>query len=206
MFFFIIRNFSNKPEVKVHQYNTVIKIASESEREEIYKIRYRVYALELKQHPENNEKKITDPIDEINTYIVVKINGEISGFVSITNPGDIYGLDKYVSRDEFPFIYDNLYEGRLFTVLKEFRGSSTALLLFFGIFRFAEYYGGTKIMTIGRTVLVDFYKKTGLNDLGRSIKSGEVEFKLMYAEISEIRNNIMLFERMLSRIINYHFH
>ena len=178
-----------------------VKIADQKEREEIYKYRYKIYSLELKQHKENPEKMLKDAIDEINTYIIVKINDNIAGFVSITPPGGKYGLDKYIDRTEFPYIYDNMFEGRLFSVLEEFRGTNTAMLLFFAILRYVEENGGTKIMTIGRSDLVEFYEKTGLKNLDRSIQSGEVTFKLLYAEVKDIRKKAAtVYEKMLSRI------
>lgn len=176
-----------------------VKIADGDERREIYRLRHEIYARELRQHPENERGELSDAIDEINTYIVVKSGGKIAGFVSITPPGGAYGLDKYLSRGMFPFIYDGMFEGRLFSVLREFRGGRAALLLFWAVLRFAEEGGGRAIMTIGRSDLVDFYKKTGLLDLGHVIESGEVRFHVMYGEIGDIRRGCGKLERLLER-------
>ena len=179
-----------------------VKVADDDEREKIYRLRYLVYALELGQHEENEKKILKDPIDEINRYIIVKNGKEIAGFVSITPPGNAYGLDKYMARTEFPHIYDNMYEGRLFTVLKPYRGTNVALLLFFAVLRWAEHHGGDRIMTIGRKDIVPMYKKAGLTDLGREIKSGKVTFHLMYGNIKTIRNRIGIYEKIFARLVN----
>lgn len=178
-----------------------IKIADQTDREEIYKVRHDVYAKELHQHQENQSKLLKDDMDNYNTYIVVKMDGNISGFVSITPPNGKYGLDKYIDRDKYPFIYDNMFEGRLFTVLPQYRNGCTALLLFFAAFRFAEANNGDKIMTIGRIDLVEFYEKTGLIDLGETIHSGAVDFKLMYSKISDLRKNCTRLENVLQRYL-----
>ncbi len=178
-----------------------IKIADETDRQQIYRIRHEVYAKELHQHEENQEQLLRDNLDDFNTYIVVKMDGNISGFVSITPPNGKYGLDKYIGREKYPFLYDNMYEGRLFTVLPEYRTGCTALLLFFSAFRYAEEHRGDKIMTIGRIDLVDFYKKTGLIDLGETIHSGEVDFRLMYAKVSDLRKNCAHLEKILKRYL-----
>ena len=180
----------------------VIKIADVNERDGIYKLRHTIYAVELGQHKTNPEEQLKDSIDDINSYIIAKIDDQIAGFVSITPPGGSYGLDKYVSRDEFPFIYDNMYEGRLFSVLKPYRTTNVALLLFFGVLRFVESRKGDRIMTIGREDLVDFYEKTGLINLNKSIISGAVEFKLLYALVTDIRKKIAVYENILKRIKN----
>lgn len=179
----------------------IIKVADAEEREKIYRLRYLVYAKELGQHKENENQRLIDDIDSFNTYIIVKINQEIAGFVSITSPGGKYGLDKYINREKYPYIYDNMFEGRLFTVLKQFRGGYTAILLFFAVLRFAEINGGEIIMTIGRTDLVEFYEKTGLIDLGELIKSGQVEFKLMFGKINYLRTKCGYLEKILERVL-----
>jgi hypothetical protein len=45
-----------------------IALATESEREIIYKLRHDVFACELAQHVENAERKLTDALDEYNVY------------------------------------------------------------------------------------------------------------------------------------------
>lgn len=181
--------------------NMIVKLADLKDREEIYKLRYAIYAEELHQHRENEEKMLKDALDELNTYVVVRIDGNISGFVCITPPGKTYGLDKYIGREKYPYIYDNMYEGRLFTVLKEYRGSPTAILLAFSFFRFVEEQNGENIMTYGRIDLVDFYKKMGLADLGETLKSGEVEFRLMFGKTRVMRENCGKLEGLLKRVL-----
>ena len=60
----------------------VLSLADERDREAIYSIRHQVYAQELKQHPPNGQGRLTDTLDEINTYLVAKRDGEIAGFVA----------------------------------------------------------------------------------------------------------------------------
>lgn len=181
--------------------NIIVKIADQSDREEIYKLRYLIYAEELHQHEANEEKMLSDTLDEWNTYVVVRIDGNISGFVCITPPGKTYGLDRYIGREKYPYIYDNMYEGRLFTVLKEYRGSPTSILLAFSLFRFVEEKNGESIMTYGRIDLVDFYTKMGLADLGETLKSGEVEFRLMFGKTKAMRENCGKLEGLLKRVL-----
>src|SRR5678809_308792 len=110
-----------------------VSVADERDRESIYAIRHQVYAQELRQHPENAEGRLTDTLDEINTYLVVKRDDEIAGFVAITPPTDAgYSLDKYFARDALPLAFDDgLYEIRLLTVTSTSRGSQVALLLMY---------------------------------------------------------------------------
>jgi histidinol-phosphate/aromatic aminotransferase/cobyric acid decarboxylase-like protein len=181
--------------------NIVVKIADQKDREEIYKARYLIYAEELHQHGENEMRMLKDELDESNTYVVVRIDGNLAGFVSITSPGKAYGLDRYIGREKYPYIYDNMFEGRLFTVLKKYRGSPVSILLGFSIFRFAEEQNGESLMTYGRIDLVNFYEKMGFADLGETIKSGEVEFRLMFGKIKTMRENCGKLESILKRVM-----
>jgi len=76
----------------VREIDYIIKIADQDEREEIYKIRHDVYAIELKQYAINQQLKLMDDLDLFNTYIAAKKNQKIIGFLSITPPGYKYSM------------------------------------------------------------------------------------------------------------------
>ena len=50
-------------------------------REAIYRARHAVYALELGQHPPNDEGRLIDALDASNRYIAATCGGELAGFV-----------------------------------------------------------------------------------------------------------------------------
>lgn len=175
----------------------MVKFANQIEREEIYKYRYQIYTLELKQHKENHEGILKDHLDEYNTYIIVKISEKIAGFISITPPNKQYSIDKYIERTEFPYIYENMFEGRILTVLQEYRGTNVAMILFYAAIRYIEEQGGTKVVAIGRSDMIKLYEKTGLINLDRTIKSGEVTFKLFFGEIKDMRKIFRIYEKIL---------
>ena len=61
-------------------------IASNLDRQEIYKIRHLIYAQELNQHAVNSSQQLIDDLDSENKYIVAKAGNQILGFISITTP------------------------------------------------------------------------------------------------------------------------
>src|SRR2546426_850623 len=106
----------------------VLSMATEADREVIYRLRHEVYARELGQHAANPSGSLRDALDDWNIYLVAKISGRITGFISLTPPpgglersaelqfgairsdqpfsiapngssGLGYSIDKYVSRD-----------------------------------------------------------------------------------------------------------
>ena len=167
-------------------------LADSRHREEIYCIRHKIYASELKQYAENASAKLSDPLDEFNIYIVALMAEKIVGFVSVTPPqGGHYSIDKYLSRDEFPFQFDDkLYEVRLLTVLKPFRYTKVAPLLMYTGFRWVESHGGTKIIAIGRRDVLGIYLRAGLKPLPRTIKSGAVIYEALSATTDSLRRHL----------------
>ena len=95
-----------------------IGLATERDRERIYRLRHEVYASELGQHPENEAGTLTDELDSFNVFLTASRDRELLAFVAITPPGGRYSIDKYFPRRELPLTFDDgLYEVRLLTVV-----------------------------------------------------------------------------------------
>ena len=179
-----------------------ISIATRSEREQIYRIRHDVYARELGQHSENASGRLTDALDVFNVYIAASIGTQVVGFVSITPPDhDRYSLDKYVDRGEFPFEFDvGVFEVRILTVIEPFRGTPIAAILMYAALRHVDARGGTRIILMGRTELVDVYRRAGMERLGRTVRSGAVSFEVMSATLDVARTRVARYASALRRL------
>jgi histidinol-phosphate/aromatic aminotransferase/cobyric acid decarboxylase-like protein len=179
-----------------------ISVAGEPDREEIYRVRYEVYACELGQHPANAAMSLTDPLDAGNIYLVARVGGKMAGFISVTPPGpDRYSIDKYFPREHLPFAVDEgLYEIRLLTVLPGYRGSEAAVLLMYAAFRWVESHGGQRLVAIGRREILDLYLNVGLKPVGKFARSGHVTYDLLHATVPEMRAGLQQFSGLLSRI------
>src|ERR1700693_1325216 len=108
----------------------VLSVADEHERDAIYRLRHDIYARELSQHAANSEGCLRDPLDDWNIYLLAKVGGEIAGFISLTPPRHpAYSIDKYFVREALPFPFDDrLYEIRLLTIARTYRGRELATL------------------------------------------------------------------------------
>ena len=125
--------YSRTTPKKMNNQKISFSIASSLDRQEIYKIRHLIYAQELNQHAVNSSQQLSDDLDTENKYIVAKSGNQILGFISITTPNTKkYSVDKYFSRSDIPYAFDEyLYEIRLLTVLEKSRNSYLALGLMF---------------------------------------------------------------------------
>ena len=170
--------------------NPLIKIslATSIDRNTIYQLRHEVYASELMQHSINEAMRLQDKLDDHNVYITAKINSEIIGFISVTLPDkNDYSIDKYLSREEIPFeINTRTFEMRILTVLKAYRGKPIALVLMWAAFRLIQSLGGANIMAIGRSEVLEMYKKLGFKATNKELKAGKVSFTLIHGKIEEL--------------------
>ena len=166
-----------------------LALASQAELQAIYRLRHEVYACEIGQHAMNPTSILTDALDGTNIYLVVRFGDELAGFISLTPPeAGKYSIEKYFERADLPFaVDDGLYEVRLLTVRRDFRGTKVAALLMYAAFRLIEAYGGTQIMAIGRREVLSVYIKAGLADCGMTVQSGAVHYHLLHATMVHLR-------------------
>lgn len=179
-----------------------IALATDADREAIYRMRHATYAQELGQHAVNEAGRLTDPLDAFNVYLIAMLDGWLVGFISITPPGHgRYSIDKYVPRDELPFAFDDgLFELRILTVDPEHRGGPAAGLLMYAALRWVETHGATRIVIIGRSEVAGLYERVGMRRIGRTIRSGAVTYEVMTAAVAEVQAGLPAFAAVLRRL------
>ena len=179
-----------------------VSLATSEDRESIYRLRYDVYSRELGQHPDNAEGRLCDEIDEWNVYLVVKLNGMMAGFVSITpSYAPRFSIDKYFARADLPMpAGESVYEVRLLTVIDSCRGTELAGLLMYAALRWVEAGGGNRIIGIGRREIMRLYQRCGMRATGRTTTSGRVSYELMHASVEELHHRTQEFGGLLTRM------
>ena len=182
--------------------NLVIAMANDDDLEAIYEIRHDVYAIELGQHPQNDDHRLMDSLDGFNQYIVAKIGDKVTGFISITPPtGGHYSIDKYFHRGDVPVTFDDrLYELRILTVSRRFRGSMAVPALMYGALRWIESRGGESLVAIGREGLTGLYEKAGFVRQGKTARSGAVTYELLVGDIETSRRRLEASNGVASRL------
>jgi histidinol-phosphate/aromatic aminotransferase/cobyric acid decarboxylase-like protein/GNAT superfamily N-acetyltransferase len=181
---------------------TIVRLAVETDREQIYRMRHDVYARELGQHAVNPDGRLTDALDAANTYLVATIGETLAGFVSITPPGSGgYSVDKYLRREDFSQLQGtNLYELRLLTVSPGFRRQAVASVLMYAALRWVEAQGGDRVVAIGRREVLGLYLRVGFERLGRDIVSGAVIYELITGTTVQFRARLEGLSPLLKRL------
>lgn len=179
-----------------------IAVAKDEEREAIYRLRYDIFVRETKQKNANPEEKLQDPLDTHNIYIIARQDENLVGFISVTPPNPQgYSIDKYFSREELPFPFDDkLYEVRILAVSESYRGRGLPIVLIYAAYRWIESCGGQRLMGLARDEILDVYRGLGCEPMGISILFGNVRCELLYQEIHIISQKIKCWFRVLSRL------
>lgn len=167
------------------------RLATPSDREQIYRIRHAVYADELGQHAGNAEGLLRDQLDAENAYLVVLDRDQVTAFVAITPPSaSAFSLDKYFSRAEIPVCFhDRLYELRLLTVCPPYRHSTALVTLVRATFAHLHALGATEAIAIGRREVLSLYEGIGFRRLGLITQSGRVSYELMQIDEDGFRKH-----------------
>lgn len=157
------------------------RLATASDREQIYRIRHAVYADELGQHAGNAEASLQDSLDAENEYIVVMEHATVVAFVAVTPPtASAFSIDKYFPRPDLPVrFHATLYELRLLTVRSGYRHSTALRTLIRATFDYLRTRGATEAIAIGRSELLGMYERLGFERLGLTTRSGRVVYELM---------------------------
>lgn len=180
----------------------VLREATAQDRQQIYRSRHDVYAVELGQHPINPDGLLKNHLDEFNRYIVAVIDGQLAGYISITPPdGGEFSLDGYLPRAQWPFEeLESLFEVRLLTVVSCKRRTLLMPALMYAALRVVEASGGTRIVAIGRTEVASIYRSIGFRDHGIELTKGAVTFQLMSATVDQVRLQAEKRPGLISRI------
>ncbi len=184
------------------EYRFAARLATLSDRDQIYRIRHDVYAEELGQHLRNADGILRDTLDDENEYIVVREQDRVVAFISITPPwAKSFSIDKYFSRLELPVrFHDSLYELRLLTIIESRRNTSVLPMLVKASFDYLLTKGATEAIAIGRSEILSMYEGIGFERLGFTTKSGRVVYELMRIDEQSFRNKseLILSERSKS--------
>ena len=170
----------------------ILRTATAADRDGIYALRHEVYAGELQQHRPNDQGRLCDAIDEANVYIVAECAGQLAGFISVTPPeAPVFSLEKYPAFDARALGRSaDVFEVRLLTVRRAFRGTLVAGALMFAALRYVEAHGGKHIVGMGRQAVLGVYRKVGLETTGPTVQSGAVHFDLMRTPVERLRRQL----------------
>ena len=155
--------------------------------EQISSLRHEVYATELQQYELNTEKQLEDPGRH---FIACMVGSKIAGYISLNPPTKrAFRVSKYFTQETLDSTVftqcgerlSSTFEVRALTVSSEFRGQQISSQLMVHALRFVLDHGGTDIIAMGHSGVVELYKKRGVNVFEEhGVQYGETHYYPMY--------------------------
>lgn len=157
-----------------------------SDLDDVARIRHDVYASELGQYAERDDRRLPEPRDANRVLIGAFCDDALVGYVGVTMPGGAYSVETH----GFSKPAENSYEIRALCVSKEFRGMGLGKSLIRAALKFARRSGGEEIVAMAREELVDAYASHGMKRTKERACVNGVWYRLIRGrpvEPSEIR-------------------
>ena len=151
---------------------------------QISKLRYAVYSLELNQYENNINESLEDP----GKYFITCVDdGKLVGYVSLNDSRNIR-MKKFTPQEIFESeILQNLsgdlsstFEVRALTVEKAYRGKKLSEGLMINALRSIHNMGGTDIIAMGHKDVLQLYEKIGMSISKNSFLVGSAEYFPMH--------------------------
>ncbi len=161
------------------------KIADDpAEFEQIHRLNYQAFVVEIPQHPPNAEGLLVDRFHAENTYVICKSGDRVLGMIAI--------------REKRPFSLDQKLEGlesllpehravcelRLLTVTIEYRNSRVFQGLLLKVCDYCEGRGYDLAIMSGTIRQLKLYTQLGFTPFGPLVGAGEALFQPMYLTLS----------------------
>ncbi|WIN00358.1 aminotransferase class I/II-fold pyridoxal phosphate-dependent enzyme [Actinoplanes oblitus] len=166
-----------------------IRAATAADRDEIFRLRHDVYAVELQQYPVDPSGRLAEPADSGNVHLLALAGGELAGFVSLTPPSaPRYFVERYLDEPAVRRVRAGQpYEIRALTVHERFRRTPVASLLIYAALRWVVSRGGRTAIAMGRAETQDMYARLGLHRTGVEFTAGAQRYGLMRGDVAAAR-------------------
>lgn len=165
----------------------IARQANANDHNNIFKLLYDIYVLELNQYHENNSKMLIDKNHEYNHYIVVYEDKALIGTVAITlpNTSSISTLNRIPIENPIHKNIDDIAEVRLLSVKYGYRGSYVYNLIIYEIMKFCSVYNINRILISAIEDKISLYRQLGFKPISNKVRENTCIFQPMQL----LRNN-----------------
>jgi len=172
------------------------KIASEeSEFEQVFRLNYKTFVVEIPQHPPNPEKRLVDRFHHENAYLIALDADELIGMMAVRDKRPFSLDEKLGNIDRYLPPGRKICEVRLLAVLASHRNG----MVFQGLLKLLLEYGRSQrynLAVISGTVRQQkLYKHLGFVPFGPLVGSTDAQYQPMYLTLEE-------FEEVATPLLN----
>jgi aspartate aminotransferase-like enzyme len=165
------------------------KIADEpSEFEQIHRLNYEAFVVEIPQHPRNTEGLLIDRFHAQNNYVICKSTDRVLGMMAVREQRP-FSLEQKLE-DLWSYLPDHraVCELRLLAVNKEHRNSRVFQGLLLKVSEICEGRGYDLAIMSGTIRQLKLYRQLGFEPFGPLVGSGDAIFQPMYLTLNAYRD------------------
>lgn len=178
------------------------KIATEPwEFEQIHKLTYQAFVIEIPQHPPNPEQKLIDRFHPNNTYIICKAGENVAGTIAIREQRPFSLDQKLENLNSYLPEHRAVCELRLLAIRKEHRNSRVFQGLLLSVCDYCESRGYDLAIMSGTTRQLKLYSQLGFVPFGPLVGKEDAWYQPMALTLSaytHLKSRARIFKRSAS--------
>jgi aspartate aminotransferase-like enzyme len=173
----------------IHMKSLCYKIATEqSEFEQIHRLNYQAFVVEIPQHPPNPEQKLVDRFHANNTYVICKAGGRVVGMIAIRAQRPFSLDQKLQNLNSYLPEHKAVCELRLLAIEKEYRNSRVFQGLLLTVCDYCESRGYDLAIMSGTTRQLKLYGQLGFVPFGPLVGKEDARYQPMALTLSAYKH------------------
>jgi GNAT superfamily N-acetyltransferase len=168
-----------------------LKLADRPEEiEQIQRLLYRTFVLEIGQHPDAGTGRHVDKFHGKNTYLVAERDGQIKGMLAVHDRPPFSVADALVCKEVLERLCPRLLEVRLLAVERDERGRQIFGGLMGALHRYVVGRGYQYLAISGLRERQSMYLRMGFRPLGPAVRRGRACFVPMLLDMADLPQRV----------------
>ena len=167
------------------------KIAeSELEREQLGRLLYRTFVLEIPRYKDPGTGFLVDRFDEGNVYFIAIHDGCVCGMMAVHEGPEFSVSTALQDKDQLSQLRKPLLEARIFAVKLRHRTGIVFAGLACSVYRYAADHGYANILISGLERRERMYRRMGFKSLGPAVRRGKDQFVPMSFDVENVPEQV----------------
>ena len=159
---------------------------SVEEFQQLFRLNYRIFVQELRQHPDDGSGLLIDRFHDKNRYVIAVLDGAVVGMISVHDQPPFSIEQKLADSARLEQLAGRLLEVRLLAIEKPHRNQTVFAGLLGLVYEYALAQGYDWLLISGLVERLDMYRKLGFLELGPAVRSGEALYAPMALRLSHL--------------------
>jgi N-acyl-L-homoserine lactone synthetase len=168
------------------------KLANQPEEtEQIHRLLYRTFVLEIGQYPDSGTGYHTDKFHHKNVYLVAMQDGMVKGMLAVHDQPPFSAADALACKEVLERLCPKLLEVRLLAVEREDRGRQVLAGFMWALHQYTADKGYQYLAISGLVERQTMYLRAGFRPLGPPVRRGQAYFVPMLLDLAQLPKRVL---------------